>query len=428
VETAPGGGEIDGAIPSDGEPTSFAAEEAWSDPLSVSVVENHQADEREDQPAEKKKVGIIRRCLRGFVRFLRNGFDFASLVGLLAVCAAVPIVQLVTLGYLLSVAGRIASGSTVREALSGLRQAGKIGLAVVALFILSIPTQVLANWEAVSAIVEPGRPVTDWLRRGAIATSLLAMAYLSWAWIRGGRLVHYLWPQPLRFLRSGWRPSTWRDGPDRFWEFTSTLELPRLFWLGLRGALATLVWLAPAMVIILANRNGETGLAGLVGAIALMALGIVMMYLPMLQVNFATENRVRGMYRVRQARDDFRRAPWAWFAAMVIGLLFAPIPLYLLKIEAIPQEVVWLPCLVFVALMLPARIVQGLAIRRARSKPEIPKGKWAALSRWMVRLMMPAVVGIYLIFVYVSQYTSWNGLETWIQQHAILVPFPFLGV
>ena len=112
---------------------------------------------------------------------------------------------------------------------------------------------------------------------------------------------------------------------------------------------------------------------------------------------------------------------------MLIGLVLMPIPLYLLKIEATPREVLWLPCLVFVAFILPARIAEGLALRRARHRPD-PSGIWAACSRGMVRLMMPVVIAVYLLFVSVSQYTSWNGLQTWIQQHAILVPVPFVGV
>lgn len=369
-----------------------------------------------------------RRVARWGASWIRRAFNYTSLVALLSVCAALPIVQLITLGYLLRTAGRIASGETIANSLAGLPQAGKIGLAAVALYVASIPTQILANWESVAVIIEPDRPTAVWLRAGAIATAILAMLLLMWAWIRGGCLRHYLWPQPIRFLRTAWRPSTWSDAPDRLWALTKSLELPQLFWLGLRAAAGTLVWLVPAMIVIAANRNGETGLAGLVAAVALITLAVAMLYLPMLQVNFAVENKFRGLFRVRQARDDFKRAPWAWTAAMVGGLLLAPVPLYLLKIEATPREVVWLPCLVFVAFMLPARIGQGLAIRRARRKPAIPTGKWATFSRVVARLLMIVVVGIYLVFVYVSQYTSWNGLETWIQQHAILVPFPFVGV
>jgi hypothetical protein len=111
---------------------------------------------------------------------------------------------------------------------------------------------------------------------------------------------------------------------------------------------------------------------------------------------------------------------------MMVALVVTPIPLYLLKIEATPREVMWLPCLVFIAFILPARIATGLALRRARRREE-PIGRWATFSRWTVRLLMPLVVAVYLLFVYVSQYTSWDGLQTWVQQHAILIPVPFLN-
>ena len=146
----------------------------------------------------------------------------------------------------------------------------------------------------------------------------------------------------------------------------------------------------------------------------------------MLQVHFAAENRLSALFEVRTIRRDFRRSPWAWFTAMVICLVITPIPLYLLKIEATPQEVMWAPCLVFVAFILPAHMATGLALRRARKRPE-PTGRWARISRNLIRLAMPWVVGVYLLFVYVSQYISWDGLLTWVQQHAILIPVPFLS-
>ena len=110
-----------------------------------------------------------------------------------------------------------------------------------------------------------------------------------------------------------------------------------------------------------------------------------------------------------------------------MALVVTPIPLYLLKIEATPREVVWLPCLLFVTFMLPARIATGAALRRARSAGE-PRGRWARFSRWSARLLMIPVVAVYLLFLYVSQYTSWDGLQTWVQQHAIMVPMPFYGI
>jgi hypothetical protein len=224
--------------------------------------------------------------------------------------------------------------------------------------------------------------------------------------------------------------------PDQLWKFTASLDLWRYFWLGARGAFGTLIWLVPAMVIIAANRNGETGLAGLVGAAAVLGLGVVLLYLPMLQTHFAAENRLQALFDVRRVRRLFCYAPWSWLVAMICGLVLLPIPLYLLKIEATPREVVWLPTLVFVSFILPARVAEGLAMRRAKriartwydNGKRKPAGWLHLISRMTVRLLMPAVVAIYLAFVTISQYTSWDGLQTWVQQHAVLIPIPFLGV
>ena len=370
---------------------------------------------------------LVVRGLSWLRSCLRQSFCLASLIVLLAVLTAIPLLQLIAFGYLLDVAGRLTRGSSLREALPNLDQAGTVGLAGLAVLVASLPPQLLSHWASVASLIDPGSQQAWCMRMLALAAALLALAYLMWAWVRGGRWYHYAWPQPKRFLREGLHWGTWSDAADRLWRFTASLQPLRLLWLGMRGAAGTLLWLVPAMLIILINRNGRTGLAGVLGAVSLILLGAVLLYLPMLQAHFASENRIGALFELRQIRRDFRRAPWAWFFAMVGGLVLMPIPLYLLKIEATPREVLWLPCLVFVAFILPARIAEGLALRRARRRPE-PLGVWAACSRGMVRLMMPAVVGVYLLFVYVSQYTSWNGLQTWIQQHAILVPVPSVGV
>jgi hypothetical protein len=372
------------------------------------------------------KRGIVRRTLSFIGWLIRGSFCIAALVVLLAALTAIPVFQLIAFGYLLSVAGGLAADANFRDSLPHLRQAGQIGLAALAIVLAALPTQLLSHWESVASLINPDSNQATAMRVLAITCSALATVYLLWAWIRGGRLKHYLWPQPKRFLREGWRWSTWNTAADRLWDFTASLQLPRYFWLGLRGAIGTLIWLIPAMIIVAAFRNGETGLAGLVGFVSLLFLGIGMLYLPMLQAHFAAENRFSALFEVRTMRRNFRCAPWAWLTAMVIALVLTPIPLYLLKIEATPREVMWLPCLVFIAFILPARIATGLAIRRARRREESTT-RWGRSSRWIVRLLMPLVVAVYLLFVYVSQYTSWDGLLTWVQQHAILIPVPFIN-
>ncbi|OYP34609.1 DUF4013 domain-containing protein [Rhodopirellula sp. MGV] len=382
----------------------------------------------------KPPPGVIRR-FAGWISWGISGtFAILSMIVCLAFVAAIPIVQLITFGYLLEVAGGLARGNKLRDSLPHLEAFRKIGLIVGAVVIGAIPVQVLVHLESVAALIDPGSNQAGRMRVFAFIAAGLAMFYLLWALARGGRLIDFVWPQPLGMLRRAWRPSTYSKLPDRLWSFTRSLQLPKYFYLGLRGAIGTLLWLIPAMIIIAANRNGKTGLAGLVGFVAAFALGVVLMYLPMLQAHFASENRIRALFQVKRIRRLFCYAPWAWFGAMVLSLVLFPIPLYLLKIEALPREVAWLPTLVFVAFILPARLSAGLALRRAKriagqyDDGAIKPDTWTNfLSRWLVRLMMPLVVGIYLAFVTLSQYTSWDGLQTWVQQHAILVPIPFIN-
>lgn len=380
---------------------------------------DQNSGESSDPTRSQRFVWMVGRSLRGV-------FDTLSLVTVLALMTALPIVQLISFGFLLDVAGRLARGATLRQSLDWLRPAGQLGLALIAVIVCGLPISLLSHWARAADLVAPGTVQSESLRLVAGLLVVLAVVYLGWAWARGGRLTDYLWPAPGKFFRSVWRPTTWITAIDRFAGWLSAWRLGTRFWLGLRGAVATLVWLLPATVIIIANRQGETGLAGLVAAAAFLALGLALLYLPLLQAHFAAENRFSAMFEPRRIRADFRRAPWAWLLAMVLSLVVLPIPLYLLKIEPPPPELVWLPTWFFIALMLPARIACGLALRRARRRPE-PLGRWAVASPWIVRLLLPPVVATYLLFVYLSQYVSWDGLQTWVHQHAVLVPAPFLG-
>lgn len=215
-----------------------------------------------------------------------------------------------------------------------------------------------------------------------------------------------------------------------------------LLWLGARGAAGTLIWLIPAMIIMVATRDGENAVAGIIGGVSFLILGFVMMTLPILQTHFAGENRFKALFEYKRVRDDLYYAPWSYAAAMLIALVLMPIPLYLLKVEATPQELTWLPCLVFVAFMLPARVATGLALRRARRIRRLCesgersirsdhrlKRFWQRTSSLGLRFgVVPGIVGFYLLVLLGSQYTSWDGVDTWVRQHALLVPVPFIGI
>ena len=87
----------------------------------------------------------IPRYSQAITRYSRLGFQLASLVTLLAVLAALPIIQLIAFGYLLNVAGCFARGSKFHDAVAGLDQAGQIGMAAIVLAVLAMPTPLLTH-------------------------------------------------------------------------------------------------------------------------------------------------------------------------------------------------------------------------------------------------------------------------------------------
>ena len=107
---------------------------------------------------------------------------------------------------------------------------------------------------------------------------------------------------------------------------------------------------------------------------------------------------------------------------MAASLLLA-VPLYFLKIELTPAELTWLPSLVFVVFIFPARLLAGWALSRGQSH-ERPR---FFLFRWTSRAAIVPVALAYAIVVFVSQYTLWHGKWGLLEQHAFLVPVPFFG-
>jgi hypothetical protein len=100
------------------------------------------------------------------------------------------------------------------------------------------------------------------------------------------------------------------------------------------------------------------------------------------------------------------------------------VPLYLLKLEMIPREVAWLPSLVFIVFIFPARLLAGWAYACAQHRKRS--------SHWFFgitgALWVPPAVFLYVLIVFFTQYTSWNGIWSLYEQHAFLLPVPFLGM
>ncbi len=356
-------------------------------------------------------------------RVLYAIFQFLSLVILLAVVSAIPILQLASLGYLLEVSRRIADPKQGRRVLPGIDRATRIGVILAGATLTWLPVWLVSNYAYSAELIEPGSVVSQRWHIAAWIVSLLWVVHVAWAALRGGCWYHFLWPAPIRFLRQIWRPSTWQRAEDSLWNYTVGLKIPSLMWLGFRGFLGGLMWLAvPAGMMVIGLRANEQPVRALIGFIGALLMTWVILYVPFLQVQMARENRFSAFFDVRSIRRDFKRAPWAYALAFFVTLLVS-LPLYIFRIESLPKELLWLPCVFFVLLTLPARMLVGWAMRRGHR--DIPKRHW--LSRWGAWGFQIIGIPAYVLFLYLSTLASWDGALIILIQHAFLLPVPLSG-
>ncbi|HRH95715.1 MAG TPA: hypothetical protein PLB55_07250 [Prosthecobacter sp.] len=350
-------------------------------------------------------------------------FGLAALIVLLAACSVIPVLNFLSLGYLLHVSGTIARTGRLRDGFVGVRKASALGSIAAGIWIVVWPARLLSDFWRDAELIAPGSASARAWHAGLILVIAITLAHLVWACVRGGRLWHFLWPQPLRFL-------CWLRSPEKFGslqrvitEYVIGLRLPFYFWLGLRGFFGALAWLIVPVGILLAATRLPVGGAALLSLLGGFLLLLVAIHLPFLQAHFAQSDRFRAMFELREVRRQFLRAPLAFWFALLITLLFA-VPLYLLKIELTPRELAWLPSLLFVIFIFPARILTGWAMSRAQ-RHEQPR-HW--FPRWLARLGILPIGLAYVIVVYATPYLSWNGAMSLLEQHAFLVPAPLMAL
>jgi hypothetical protein len=203
----------------------------------------------------------------------------------------------------------------------------------------------------------------------------------------------------------------------------TSLKLPYYFWLGVRGFVGGLIWLIVPSLMLMAGTSGGGPVTILIGYLGALAMAFVLLYLPFLQTHFACENRFSALFEWRHVRTLFRRAPIAYWLALAITLLFA-LPLYLLKIEPPPRELWWTLTIFFILFIYPARLLTGWAVGRSlrREQPRM------FLTVWAARLAAIPLVLFYIFIVFFTQYTSFLGPASILEQHAFLVPVPFLSL
>lgn len=350
-------------------------------------------------------------------------FGMVSMFALLAFLAAIPIVNFLTLGYLLEAEGNVARTGKLRNAMPLLSLAPRLGGIAAGTWFWWWAVRLVADAASDARLIAPGTKTANAWLIGLRIFAVVVSIHLILAIARGGRLGLFFWPTPLNAL---WLWKRVRQG-DYFnsagyavREFARSLRLLYHFWLGLRGFVLAFAWLFIPTLLFSALRDTSKPGQVLVTLVGGTMLACVLSWIPFLQAHFTAQNRWRAMFELRTIRDLFRKAPIAMFVAVV--LLYAlSLPLYLFKIAALPKDVSWLLTPIFVVTIYPAKILVGWAYAEAIRRDQ----RTSVWIRWPSNLIMFGLLGVYVFILFFTPAIGAAGRAVLFQHHGMLLPWPF---
>lgn len=364
----------------------------------------------------------FRHPIRASIWLVTTVFGLISLVVLLAVIAAIPLVNFLALGYLLEAQGRLGRTGRFRYAFPLLDLAPRLGSMALGLWLWLIPLRLMSSAAADARLIAPGSGAAVGWNVATIVAAVLVGLHLALALARGGGFWCFF--RPIRNVR--WLVSQLRSGG--YWgraeaavrKFVADLRLRHHFVLGLKGFAGAFVWLLiPSALFGTLQDTSKPGqvLLTLAGGFLLV---LVLSWVPFLQARFATENRLRAAFELRSVRTLFKRAPLAWLVATVVTYTLS-LPLYLFKIALPPEDAMWGVTLVFIATIYPAKVMTGWAYHRALRKTQPAWFVWRGLS---LLLLFP-LLGFYVFLLFFTPAIGEHGKRILFEHHALLLPVPF---
>ena len=359
------------------------------------------------------------KCIAWIVRTL---FGLASLTLLLAISAAVPLVNFWVLGYFLDVTGRIGRTGKLRAAFPLLGLAPRFGSILLGTWLCVLPLRLISGAASDAVLIDPnGRAAAGW-QFASKAASWLMVAHLCMALARGGALSCFIRPiKNFRWLRARWRDRDyWERASTAIGQFLTGLNAKAYYSIGWRGFVGTFAWLIiPSALYVSLHDPSKPGqiITMLVGGFS---LWLTLMWAPLLQARFAAENRLGAFRELKTARELFCRAPFAWLFAIVLTYVFA-LPLYLFKALSPPQDAMWFITIIFVVSIFPTKVALGWAYQRSMRRPDRAWWPW----RILCRTLLMAIVGIYVFILFFTPAIGEHGRRVVFEHHALLLPVPF---
>ena len=139
-------------------------------------------------------------------------FGTLTLILGLAVLATIPILQFLSLGYLLEVSGRVARTGSLRSGFVGIRQAARLGRIAVGITLLMLPLWFASSLADSARLIDPAsRATRGWALALTILSGVVLVQIVSGC-LRGGKIRSFLLPRPVKSIRWRWNPGLMR-GP-----------------------------------------------------------------------------------------------------------------------------------------------------------------------------------------------------------------------
>jgi len=356
----------------------------------------------------------------GWIVTLASGL--ASLVAILAVLAAIPILNFLALGYMLEAEGRVVRSGRLRDGMPFAGALPRLGSVALGVWFWLAVVRLVSLAARDAALVDPGGPAARrWAAAQGVIT-LLVGGHVLLAIFAGGTLSAFV--RPLRnlrlFLAACRAGGLWRRSGESLAAVLDVIQPVRLAWLGVRGFLGAFLWLVIPTILFASlretRRPGQVLIVLLGGGL----LAIVLSWVPFLQARFAAENRLAAFRDVRGVREAWRRAPVAMLVAVVV-LYAASLPLPLFKVLAPPRDVVPFLTPIFVLTIFPARLAVARATAWAAARPA---RRWLVVRAAVGLLLLP-LFGVYLFLLFFTPAIDALGRRVLFDHHALLLPSPF---
>jgi len=367
----------------------------------------------------------FRRPFRSLWWLFRVMIGLAFLIPLLALLAALPGLNIISLGMLIDAEANVGRTGRFRDGFPLLPVSTRIGTIgiMVGLFLLPI---ILLSTLANSQDVVREISGLDQGNLRTITTVIQAMIFvhLTLAIANGGGFWRFLRPlSNILRLRRDWKNGRFADGVNawttRLLQLFKPVQHLRIAAFAAAGAIC---WLAIPTLMLGAFSTqprvepGGAAFASVVGGHLMIPVAA---WLPLLQCHQAAPGRFMPLFEIRQAREILHRPPirWAGATIMLYGLA---VPLYLSKIVVPPADAFWLLTPLFIIIIYPTRLLMGWVYGTGSQREE----RANALVHWPTRVFMIPLLGLYSLILFAVPLISEAGPRAMFENHAFLLPVP----